>query len=955
MKKIFTFILALVASVGISSAAITVRLDPNSCSSWSTVRLWAWTDEGNVFDSWPGQIVSKDGDGWYAYTFSSSISSVNIIWTNGTAQTVDITGVTSSTCYKLNSQTGTTIKVSVVSCGSEGGQGGTPVSGKYKIGDLYYNLSKNQTAEVTYEFSGTSSNYQGLTTANIPSSVTYSGTTYSVTSIGNNAFDRCSSLISVTIPNSVTSIGSYALSRCSGLTSVTIGNSVTSIGNSAFYKCSSLTSVTIPNSVTSIGDRAFDDCSSLPVINNLRYADTYLLEAVDRTRSTYTIKDGTRWIGAHAFEDCSSLTSVTIPNSVTSIGGDAFSGCSSLTSVTIPNSVTSIGYEAFYKCSSLTSVTIGNSVTSIGDRAFYFCSSLTSVTIPNSVTSIGHYAFNGCSGLTSVTIPNSVTSIGSSAFSGCSGLTAIYVPCGEMERFKQMLNNDSRINDHSPLPYTITINATNGSVAYPQTMCDDMQLIATPYNGYHFVKWSDGNTDNPRTFELTRDTTFTALFAPNQCTVSLQCDDNQGSVEGAGVFDYLTEVQISATPAYGYHFTFWSDGNTANPRTITVTKDVALTANFAINKYALNVSCNAEQGSVTGSGSYNYLSNRTIEATSNYGYHFTKWSDGNTDNPRTIELRQNTTLEAIFAVDKYGTCGDNLQLTWRYDTGSQTLTISGEGDLTTNMRYGVEAVKEMKELVIEDGVGVIGNEAFANIKTLNTITLGKDVRKLQERVFYNCYNLTAIYNYRKTPASATSNTFEEVDKYACTIYVLAGSEEMFRSATGWKDFYSILAIGATETTVSDNKVSVEPSDNSATVTWPVSNEAASYTIDITKDGVVFCRLTFNANGQLTGIAFAPGRDGQSMASAAVMTANGLQFTVTGLNSNTQYGYNLTAKDANEQPIATYSGSFTTTSEGVPTGIGNTAVEQKTTKILHNGEVLIMRGGKIYNLQGVEVK
>ncbi len=306
-------------------------------------------------------------------------------------------------------------------------------------------------------------------------------------------------------------------------------------------------------------------------------------------------------------------------------------------------------------------------------------------------------------------------------------------------------------------------------------------------------------------------------------------------------------------------------------------------------------------------------------------------------------------------MDKYGTCGDNLQLTWRYDTGSQTLTISGEGDLTTNMRYGIEAVKEMKELVIEDGVGVIGNEAFANIKTLNTITLGKDVRKLQERVFYNCYNLTAIYNYRKTPASATSNTFEEVDKYACTIYVLAGSEEMFRSATGWKDFYSILAIGAEEATVTTNDVKVEPQDNAATLTWPTSNNAVSYTIEITKDGVVFCRLTFNANGQLTGIAFAPGRDGQLMAPAAVMTANGLQFTVTGLSSNTQYGYNVTAKDANEQPIASYSGSFTTTSEGVVTGIGNTAVEQKMTKILRNGEVLILRDGKTYTIQGVEVK
>ena len=310
-----------------------------------------------------------------------------------------------------------------------------------KVDNIYYNLNnEDKTASVTY-MGLYSSNNKDAYVGNIiiPESTTYNGTTYSVTSIGKNAFHGCSGLTSVvvdknngtydsrdncnaiietstnklivgckntTIPNSVTSIGDYAFSYCSGLTSVTIPNSVTSINEYAFSGCYGLTSVTIPNSVTSIGEYAFSGCSGL---------------------TSVTIPNSVTYIGGYTFSRCSGLTSVTIPNSITYIGNGIFFNCSGLTSVTIPNSVTSIGESAFDYCSGLTSVTIPNSVTSIGEAAFFGCSGLTSVTIPNSVTSIGEAAFFGCSGLTSVTIPNSVTFIGKYAFADCSGLTSVTV------------------------------------------------------------------------------------------------------------------------------------------------------------------------------------------------------------------------------------------------------------------------------------------------------------------------------------------------------------------------------------------------------------------------------------------------------------------------------------------------------------------------------------------------
>ncbi len=190
---------------------------------------------------------------------------------------------------------------------------------RFWVGNLQYEVTSTNPSEVEVHDADTST-----TNANIPTSVTYGGTTYSVTSIGSLAFSFAidqstvfeynNNLTSVIIPNSVTIIGEAAFVGCNSLTSIDIPNSVISIGNSAFENCESLTSVNIPNSVAYIGENAFSSCSSL-------------------------------------------TSSITIPNSVTSIGDGVFSGCSSLTSVNIPNSVTSIGNFAFRGCSSLTSVT----------------------------------------------------------------------------------------------------------------------------------------------------------------------------------------------------------------------------------------------------------------------------------------------------------------------------------------------------------------------------------------------------------------------------------------------------------------------------------------------------------------------------------------------------------------------------------------------------------------------
>ncbi len=274
-----------------------------------------------------------------------------------------------------------------------------------------------------------------------------------VTSIGNDAFYDCYSLTSVTLGNHVTSIGSKTFYDCDNLTSITIPASVTSIDSDAFCNCNNLASITLPDSITSIGVRAFDNTAYYNNENNwengVLYIGNHLIKAKDTISGAYTMKSGTKTIADGSFRLCCSLTSITIPNSVTSIGSSAFSWCNSLANITIPNSVTSIDSSAFSGCSSLTSITIPDGVTNIGYKTFSDCSSLTSITIPNSITSIGGEAFFGCNSLTSIIIPDSVTSIDYAAFYNCSSLTSITLPDSVTNIGYSAFNNTAYYNDQN--------------------------------------------------------------------------------------------------------------------------------------------------------------------------------------------------------------------------------------------------------------------------------------------------------------------------------------------------------------------------------------------------------------------------------------------------------------------------------------------------------------------------
>ncbi len=245
--------------------------------------------------------------------------------------------------------------------------------------------------------------------------------------IGRYAFEKCTKLTSVSLPQGITSIGYCAFFDCDALASVSIPDGVTTYGESAFWLCTSLKSITIPEGVTVISKSMLESCKSLVSVTFPKSVTSFGDSALQgcSSLSAVSIPEGVTSFGTGVFLGCYKLQSVTIPDGVNSLPEDMFSGCSDLKSVTLGSGITSIGARAFQMCWRLPSIIIPDRVETIGGNAFSNCSALTSVTLGSRLKSIESCAFLNCSKLPSLVIPDSVTNIGAAAFGGCTVLREV--------------------------------------------------------------------------------------------------------------------------------------------------------------------------------------------------------------------------------------------------------------------------------------------------------------------------------------------------------------------------------------------------------------------------------------------------------------------------------------------------------------------------------------------------
>ena len=591
-----------------------------------------------------------------------------------------------------------------------------------------------------------------------------------VTAIGDSTFYCCSRISSIEIPEGVTNIGKYAFYNCDSLKTVVIPNSVTSIQQNAFYDCNYLKTLTIGSGVDTIGNYAFYYCNSLDTVYTLsqtppalgtnalystplcyipagtlaayqasdwaNYVSGFVEQGQCGDNLYWTISDGVLSItGSGAMYDytaealapwygqLANITTINLPDGLTSIGAWAFYDCDAISSISIPNTVTAIGNEAFYHCSSLTSLSIPDAVTTLGYEAFANCTLLTNVSLGSSVTSIGGYAFSYCPALAKLTF-KSVTppTIGDYIFSNSSA-PACYVPCGTLSAYQSsawatlVASMSEKCYDENYHNFEVDIQNeawqfvqdgqlnywTIGTAAGSATSGSQAMYITTNGTDYNYntsyssVSWA--------CLPITLETTDTISF--------------YWKGTGESSYDYVNVYlfPMGSLPTAG-------STTTAN-------------GTVQLNSTYLNRQTDWQLFTATPALSGNY----------NLCFMWRTDGGGGSNPPVAVDDIRIGNTEVI-ANNK---CGENLY--WAYNNG--TLTITGSGamyDYTYGETPWYSERESISAVSLPQGLTSIGNYAFYDCSSLASIIIPNSITSIGDYAFWCCYSLTSI----TIPNSVTS-------------------------------------------------------------------------------------------------------------------------------------------------------------------------------------------------------
>lgn len=687
----------------------------------------------------------------------------------------------------------------------------------FEADGFFYDITDQSNNEVAVTYKTDSYNsYSGV--ANIPSSVIYNGTNYSVTGIGSYAFNKCSDLISVTIPNTVTFIGYKAFFDCTNIYSLTIGANVKTIGSYAFstYNTShEYEHYTIPkviwlgntppsgveeiesncnyvsNSDFSLSNRIIypflssrfevDSVVYIPVSPSDRTCDVIdcsynpsnteiTIDSLVRNRN---IELKVQQVNKYAFYKNNKITKLTISNSG-NIGERAFYDCDALTSVVASNNG-NIGKDAFYGCDALTTADLNitgyinvsafencvslesayiNIVGSIGRDAFYGCKKLTTVSLGNNITTIGGFAFSENSSLETIIIPDNINSLGKYTFSGCSSLKNISIGSGIDVLPDRVFSGCSSLPSIM-IPYTVySIN-------------DDAFSGCSNLGDVTFEEFPSADDREPQYF-------------PDW--TSTNHDHNSTSSH-----EYSIEVMAGEILSYE----IWSDSESLYDRLNVYENGTSIATISGINQSRIITRYFTEPQTLTLKVEYtkdgSTSSGKDVAGIRNIAIDNSLQLGSNGSSP----LFNSCKLDELFIGRKlsYSSSSGSGYSPFYRNTSLRKVTITdAETQVCDNEFYGCS---NLQEFSCGDGIKTIGNRAFSGCSSLESYTSGSSVESIGEEAFSDCTALTSFTTHAVIPPVCGTQALDDINKWECKLYVPQECIDDYKAAEQWKEFFFV--------------------------------------------------------------------------------------------------------------------------------------------------------------------